>query len=82
MITVASNEAKQSFGKILDRVQREPVLVQKHQRSVAVILSSTEYDRLRGVNVKEFTAFCDTVGSRAEKAGLTEKKLSQLLGDE
>ena len=79
MITVPANEAKQSFGRILDHAQREPVLVQKHQRSVAVILSSAEYDRLRGANVTEFTSFCDSVGTRAKRKGLTEEKLSRLL---
>ena len=81
MITVAANEAKQSFGSILDSAQREPVLIQKHQRSVAVILSFHEYDRLRGANVAEFTSFCDRIGASAKKAGLTEKKLGQLLDE-
>ena len=81
MLTVAANEAKQSFGSILDSAQREPVLIQKHQRSVAVILSFHEYDRLRGANVKEFISFCDRIGSKAKKEALTEKKLAQLLHD-
>ena len=81
MITVAANDAKQSFGKMLDYAQREPVLVQKHLRSVAVILSSAEYDSLRGVNVGEFTSFCDRIGTRAKKRGLTGKKLRDILSD-
>jgi hypothetical protein len=44
-----------------------------------VILSFHEYDRIRGANVAEFTSFCDRIGSRAKKKGLTEKKLAQLL---
>jgi antitoxin Phd len=79
MITVAANEAKQFFCNILNQAQREPVLVQKHQRSVAVILSSQEYDRLRGINVAEFPSFYDRVGAKAKKTGLTEKRLVQLL---
>ena len=82
MITVAANEAKQSFGNLLDQAQREPILIQKHQRSVAVILSSREYDRLRGVNVAEFTAFRDQVASKAKKLGLTEKRLASLLNEQ
>ena len=82
MITVAANEAKQSFGNILNQAQREPVLVQKHQRSVAVILSSQEYDRLRGINVAEFTSVCDRVGAKAKKTGLNEKRLAKLLHDQ
>ena len=81
MITMAANEAKQSFGSVLDSAQREPVLIQKHNRPAAVILSAHEYGRLRGVNVTEFTAFCDRVGQRAAQRGLTEKKLDQILSD-
>lgn len=82
MITVAANEAKQSFGNLLDQAQREPILIQKHQRSVAVILSSREYDRLRGVNVADFTAFCNHVASKAKKSGLTEKRLASLVNEQ
>ncbi|GAT34790.1 prevent-host-death family protein [Terrimicrobium sacchariphilum] len=79
MTIIAANEAKQSFGKVLDAAQREPVLIQKHNRATAVILSAEEYERLRGINTAEFEAFCDRVGERAKQAGLTEKKLSDLL---
>lgn len=34
MTIVAANEAKQSLGKVLDAAQREPVLIQKHNRAV------------------------------------------------
>lgn len=79
MTIVAANEAKQSLGKVLDAAQREPVLIQKHNRAAAVILSVEEYERLRGINTAEYEAFCDRVGERAKSAGLTEKKLSDLL---
>lgn len=81
MITIAANEAKQSFGSVLDSAQREPVLIQKHNRPAAVILSAHEYERLRGLNVSEFTAFCDRIGQRAAQRGLTEEKLAKILGD-
>lgn len=82
MTTIAANEAKQSFGKVLDSAQREAVLIQKHNRPAAVVLSAQEYERLRGINAAEFAAFCDQVGARAEKAGLTKKGLTELLRDE
>ncbi|MCK9589572.1 MAG: type II toxin-antitoxin system Phd/YefM family antitoxin, partial [Terrimicrobiaceae bacterium] len=64
MLTLSANEAKQSLGRILDAVQREPVMIRKHNREAAVVMSPAEYDRLRGINVAEFSAFCDRVGKR------------------
>jgi prevent-host-death family protein len=44
--TMAAKEAKQSFGKLLDDAQREPVRIERNGRLVAVVLSSAEYERL------------------------------------
>jgi len=79
MTTVAANKAKQNFGQILDFAQREPVLIQKHNRPAAVLLSTQEYERLCGINRAEFADFCQRVGDRAEKAGLTEDGLASML---
>ena len=81
MITISSNAAKQSFGRVLDDAQREPVMIQKHNRSMAVVLSMVEYERLRGLNIAEFGEFCDAIGERAKERGLTAKKLAKLLTD-
>ena len=48
-------------------------------RDAAVLISPREYDRLRGLNVAEFMDFCDRIGARAKKKGLTSAKLSRLL---
>jgi antitoxin Phd len=82
MITISSNAAKQSFGRVLDDAQREPVMIQKHNRSAAVVLSIAEYERLRGLNIAEFAEFCDAIGERAKDRGLTELGLEQLLADD
>lgn len=82
MIAISANDAKQSFGQMLDAAQREPVVIQKHNRPAAIVISTAEYDRLRGLNVREFSTFCDTVGKRAEKLGLTETELKKILAEE
>lgn len=79
MKTITANEAKQSFGRLLDDARREPIMIEKHKRPAAVMISSDEYDRLRGLNVAQFSAFCDQIGQCAEANGLTEAKLSKLL---
>ena len=40
MRTVTANEARTRFGELLDRVQREPVRVTRHNREVAVMVSA------------------------------------------
>jgi len=81
MKTISSNAAKQSFGRVLDDAQREPVMIQKHNRSAAVIVSVAEYERLRGLNIAEFEAFCDRVGEQAKERGLTEAELEKELAE-
>jgi len=76
---ITANEAKQSFGQVMETAQREPVLVRKHNRPAAVILSPQEYDRIRKINLNEFTAFCDSASAKAKKKGLTSRILEKLL---
>jgi len=47
MQIVSATRAKQNFAALLDQSQREPVRIQRHERDIAVIISSAEYDRLR-----------------------------------
>jgi prevent-host-death family protein len=44
--TMAAREAKRLFGQLLDDAQRMPVKIDRHGRTVAVVVSSAEYDRL------------------------------------
>lgn len=76
---ISATNAKQRLAALLDAAQREPVVIRRQKRDVAVLLSTAEYDRLRGLNVSEFQEFCDRVGRNAVKQGLTEKKLATLL---
>jgi PHD/YefM family antitoxin component YafN of YafNO toxin-antitoxin module len=43
MLTITSSEAKTRFTRILDQVQREPIRIKKQGKSVAILLSETEY---------------------------------------
>lgn len=79
MKAMAASEAKQAFGSLIDAVAREPVVIQKQKRDVAVVLSIDEYERLSRLNAAEFQRFCDAVGAKARDAGLTEAKLKRLL---
>jgi prevent-host-death family protein len=79
MLSVTASEAKQGLAGVIEATKRGPVVIQRQKRDVAVVMSIEEYERLAHLNVAEFQRFCDQVGMRAEKAGLTEEKLTELL---
>ncbi len=79
---VSATEAKQRFAAVVDAAQREPVVIRRQKRDVAVLLSPQEYERLRALNIVEIQRFCDRIAERAVARGLTEDKLTELLGDE
>jgi prevent-host-death family protein len=81
MKTIAASDARKAFASVIDSAAREPVVIQRQQRDVAVVLSMQEYERLQQLNRAEFQRFCDAVGQRAKAAGLTEKRLNKLLDD-
>ncbi len=51
MIIKTSAEAQNQFGQLLDLVQREPVIVTRHGRQVAIMVSPRDMNEL--VNLKK-----------------------------
>ena len=80
MRQVSATEAKQTFGAILDAAQREPVVIRRQKRDVAVVLSMEEYERLRALNVKDFQDFCDRVGREAPRQGTDGRQFATVAG--
>ncbi len=81
MKSVTATEAKQRFAALIDTAQREPVVIRRQNRDVAVIVSAQEYDRIRGAQLDEFDRFCDRVSAQAKERGLTEEILADILRD-
>lgn len=71
MQAMNASRARQEFAGVIDKAQREPVLIQRHKRNVAVVMSMDEYERLVNRNVAEFQRFCDRVGAKAREADMT-----------
>jgi len=79
---VSSTDARNNLSKAIDMAQRQPVMVQKQGRDVAVILSPEDFARITQDNIEEFLAFCDAIGRRAQAQGMTEEKLAALLNSD
>lgn len=79
MKTVSATEAKQTFAAVIDKAQREPVIIRKQNRDVAVIMSIEDYQRLTQANLQEFQSFREKIGHKAQARGLTEDKLDEIL---
>ena len=43
---MSAREAKDAFGLMVDVARTEPVLIEKHGRSVVMVISVEEYERL------------------------------------
>ena len=82
MKKVAATEAKNRLGAILDDAQREPVIIQRQDRDVAVVISMAEFERIRSRNVAAFLEASKALAAEAKANGLTAKKLASLLADE
>jgi prevent-host-death family protein len=82
MRIISDSEAKQSLGLIINVAQKEPVIIQRQHRDVAVLLSMHDYEQLQGARVEAFQALCDKISQRAQKRGLTKEKFKALLGDD
>jgi len=64
---------------MLDAVQREPVVICRHHREVAVLLSAQDYEQMRGTRAEHAR---DRHARRHAPLSMSEQLLAQLLADE
>ena len=87
MITLTSVEAQNSFGQLLDTVQREPVTITRHGRPAAFIVSPREMEELldsrrkRGKALADFAAWSKKAAKQRKPAAaaLTDRDVNRLV---
>lgn len=78
----SASELKNQLAAIIDVVQREPVVLQKKGRDVAIILSPAEYQNYKRYKRHAFVDFCHEISEKAVSRGLTPEKLADILGED
>lgn len=82
MLTMTANEAKTRFGQLLDKAQREPVQITRHDRVVGVLIGADDYEAIRQYYADRLRQTLRETAAGAAAAGLTEEKLAELLADQ
>jgi antitoxin Phd len=76
MVTMTSVEAQNSFGKLLDTVQREAVTITRHGRPTAFVVSPQDMEELLDSRRKRSVAVTELETWRAEAAKRTAAEQS------
>ncbi len=76
MLTARATDVKNKFGQYLERALVEPVIVEKTNRQVAVLISMEEYRRL--MNLED--AYWGQMAATAEAEGYaSEEEVKRLM---
>lgn len=79
MKTITATEAKNRLGAILDDAQREPVVIRRQDRDIAVVISMAEFERIRTGNISAFLELRNEIAVEAAARELTNARLAKLL---
>lgn len=70
MQVMPAQQAKNQFGELLMKAQREPVEISKHGKRVAVVISPEEYDHYTQLKLQSLKAVLAESIAQAEKGEL------------
>ena len=78
MHSVSAHDAKARFGQLLDTARREPVVIERHGRAVAVVLSKEDYDELRAIKLQQLRAEIHHGLADLERGAYTDYEADEL----
>ncbi|VYU53124.1 type II toxin-antitoxin system Phd/YefM family antitoxin [Metakosakonia massiliensis] len=70
MHVIPAQQAKNQFGDLLMKVQREPVEISKHGKRVAVVISPEEYDHFTQLKLQQLKAVLAESMAQADSGDL------------
>jgi len=82
MKTWTANRAKVHFGELLDRVQREPVMVLRHNRIAGIMVNEEDYKDMQDYYAHRLSSTLQESAETAATKGLSTEKLEESLSDE
>ncbi|WP_426575622.1 type II toxin-antitoxin system Phd/YefM family antitoxin (plasmid) [Xenorhabdus stockiae] len=84
MEIIPAQLAKNQFGDLLRKVQREPVEISKHGKRVAVVISSEEYEQYAQLKLQNLKAVLAESIAQADRGELhsIDDVFSPLTGKE
>jgi prevent-host-death family protein len=78
MQSVSAHVAKARFGQLLDTARREPVVIERDGRAVAVVLSKEEYDELNEIKLQRLRAEINQGLADLERGAYTDYEADEL----
>jgi prevent-host-death family protein len=72
MQNISAHDAKARFGQLLDTARREPVVIERHGRAVAVVLSKEDYDELNAIKLQHLRAEIAVGVAEMERGAFTD----------
>jgi prevent-host-death family protein len=78
MQSISAHDAKARFGQLLDTARREPVIIERHGRAVAVVLSKEEYDELNDIKLQQLRAEINLGLADLERGAYTDYEADEL----
>ena len=78
---VSATDAEQRLAALLEAAQSEPVVIQRQNRDIAVLLRRRS-SAVCTPRMLRLSGFCDRVAAGAQSRGMTEDKLAAMLADD
>ena len=78
MQSLSANDAKARFGELLDTARCEPVLIERHGRAVAVVLSKEEYEELNDIKLQQLRAEIEVGIADLKRGAYTDYQAGEL----